>query len=92
MFTVNWDTLIAAMGPLSAIVGWYVIARKAAVGEGKHLSEVSAMKDRLTEVEKRAEFLRGCNEESSAELKALKTDIDWVKLTLSEIKDLLRKT
>jgi hypothetical protein len=90
-FTVNWNTFFAGLAGLLALVSWFATWRKTAMAEGKHLSEVSALKDRLTDVEKKAEFLRGCSEESNSELKAIKTDIEWVKLTLSEIKDLLRK-
>lgn len=90
-FSINLNTLFAATATLIAVGGWIALWRKTTITEGRHLEEVKNMKDRLTEVEKRSEFLRGCTEEANAELKSLRTDMGWVKTTLSEIKELLRK-
>ena len=89
-FTLNWNTVGVMFAIVGSLIGWLMLWRKAAVGEGQQKEDYKAMKKRLEEVEKEAEYLRGCNEKSNNELSKLTTDMSWVKTTLTEIKELVR--
>lgn len=89
-FTLNWNTVGVIFAIVSSLIGWLALWRKAAVNEGQQKEDFKTMKKRLEDVEKEAEFLRGCTEKSNNELSKLTTDMGWVKTTLTEIKELVR--
>lgn len=91
VFTVNWTVLLGVLAILTAVTGWLASWRKTAVAEGKHLEEVGALRKRIEDVEKEADYLRGCSDETKIAVKELSTDMKWVKDALSDIKALLQR-
>jgi len=90
-FTINWNTFFAGLAALLALAGWLTTWRKTTMAEGASKEEIRIMKEKLQATEGKVEFLRGCSEESNAELRGLKADMEWVKGALVEIKELVRK-
>lgn len=90
-FQLDLVTLSSAVAILIAISTLIATWRKTSMAEGTHLEEIKHMKEKQAELEKKVEFVRGCTEETHAELKTIQTDMNWVKMTLEEIKELVRK-
>jgi hypothetical protein len=88
MVNIGFDVslLIGLVGCLLAILTFFNGQRKAAILEGKHLKSVEELEKRQVALEAKVSSLTVCYQNTDADIREIKTDIEWIREALKEIK------
>ena len=84
---IDVNLLIAIIGCVLAVVAFVSGQRKAAIMEGKHLATVAQLEKRQGELEAKVVALSTCYQNTDADIREIKTDIEWIREALKEIKE-----
>lgn len=57
--------------------------------EGKHQAEVQHLEARVAAAEGTVKTLQACYQNTDADIREIRTDLEWIKAALGEIKDAL---
>jgi hypothetical protein len=90
-FPIDLSLAIAVIGCILAIIAFFNGQRKAAIMEGKHQEVVAQLAKRQVELEAKVLVLVTCYQNTDADIREIKTDIEWIRETLKEIKSGLAK-
>lgn len=88
-FQVDVVTLGAIMALLVAISGWMFNTRKTNMAEGRHLMQIEALDKLVAELRGDVNTIQKCYDNTNGAIIEIKTNLEWLKHALQEIKDSL---
>lgn len=91
-FQIDVVTLGSVVALLISISGWIINGRKMSIQEGRHLQEVSQLKEDAAILKAEVKLLQTCTQTTESDIREIKTDLTWIKSALSEIKERLPGT
>ena len=88
-FTVDLSVVLVILSIIGIIVVWVQTSQERAKMEGRHLQEMTAMKDKLEFLEGKLAGVEECNQTLDGAVIQIRTDVAWIKEAVSEIKESL---
>jgi septation ring formation regulator EzrA len=88
---LSLDTVGIVVAVLATVIGWVVMARRAAVSEGRNLEKVRNLKGELEAMKGELKGIQECTQLNQVSNSGLKTDLEWLKAAVLEIKDTLTR-
>ena len=88
---LSLDTVGIIVAVLATVIGWVVMARRAAVSDGRNLEKVRNLKGELEAMKGELKGIQECTKLNQVSNSGLKTDLEWLKAAVLEIKDTLTR-
>lgn len=82
---------LALVVAVSSLMGHWRAQRKAAMEEGARVEQTSRMKQDLDRVFEKIRTMEGCFHTRDLEMEGVKKDIAYIKETVDEIKDAVKR-
>ncbi len=84
-------SILSVMVSLITIYNFFLQRRKAAMNEGKKNLEIEQMRKDLDRAHEKIRNLEGLNAVNDKDIALMKRDIEYIKASVDEIKDILNK-